>query len=89
MSPRNVAAHVSQTVGRQDFATLVRGEDRFGHFLPCPALPCSPPKRDMDPEAVAFHPAAAQSQREILYQPGGAYLAGRPSAASASAAVSP
>ena len=43
----------TQIVGEWDSAALVRGEDRFGHFLPTPV-----PTRDFDPEAVAFHEKA-------------------------------
>jgi ectoine hydroxylase-related dioxygenase (phytanoyl-CoA dioxygenase family) len=45
---RYVAPHVKQR-GDMNFATLVRGEDRFGYFGKDPV-----PTRDMEPEIVAF-----------------------------------
>ncbi|MCD9586625.1 phytanoyl-CoA dioxygenase family protein [Streptomyces sp. 8ZJF_21] len=47
---RYVAAHVRQTTGFQDSATLVRGTDRHGHFRPEPR-----PSTDFDPAASAFY----------------------------------
>jgi len=46
-----------------DFATLVRGTDRYGHFELTPR-----PKRDFDPAAVEFHQRAGVALRELLYQ---------------------
>ncbi len=40
-----VTPEVKQVVGAVDYATLVRGEDRFGHFRPEPE-----PAFDFDPE---------------------------------------
>ena len=54
--------HTKQIVGEWDSAALVRGEDRFGHFLPTPV-----PTQDFDPEAVAFHEKATDQVREILF----------------------
>jgi hypothetical protein len=51
-----------QVVGSWDCAALVRGEDRYGHFVPTPV-----PARDFDPVAVAFHGQAAKAMREVLY----------------------
>jgi non-heme Fe2+,alpha-ketoglutarate-dependent halogenase len=51
-----------QLVGEWDSAALVRGEDRFHHFAATPV-----PRRDMDPEAVAFHERATTAVREILF----------------------
>jgi Phytanoyl-CoA dioxygenase (PhyH) len=51
-----------QLVGGWDSAALVRGVDRYHHFVPAPV-----PTRDMDPEAVAFHERAASAVREILF----------------------
>jgi hypothetical protein len=45
-----MAPHVRQTIAATDGATLVRGEDRFGHFEHEPA-----PARDMAPEALEYH----------------------------------
>ena len=44
-----------------DYATLVRGEDRFGHFRPEQR-----PQAAMSPEAIAFHEEVAESQGKIL-----------------------
>ena len=44
-----------------DYATLVRGEDVYGHFLPEQA-----PRAEMDPTAVAFHSEVAEAQGKIL-----------------------
>ena len=43
-------------------SALVRGKDRYGHFVPTPQ-----PARDFDPVAVAFHAQAAKAMREVLY----------------------
>jgi hypothetical protein len=51
-----------QIVGKWDCAALVRGEDRYGHFVPAPV-----PARDFDPVAVAFHAQAAKAMRDVLY----------------------
>ncbi|MGB8435689.1 MAG: phytanoyl-CoA dioxygenase family protein [Burkholderiales bacterium] len=51
-----------QLVGAWDSAALVRGEDRYHHFATAPV-----PRRDMDPEAVAFHEKASTAVREILF----------------------
>jgi hypothetical protein len=51
-----------QLVGEWDSAALVRGEDHFHHFAATPV-----PRRDMDPEAVAFHERATTAVREILF----------------------
>lgn len=51
-----------QVVGSWDCAALVRGEDRFGNFVPTPV-----PARDFDPIAVAFHAQAAKAMRDVLY----------------------
>ena len=52
-----------QIVGEWDSATLVRGEDRFGHFQHTPR-----PTRDFDPVAVQFHEKATNTVREILFK---------------------
>jgi hypothetical protein len=51
-----------QVVGSWDCAALVRGEDRFGNFVPAPK-----PAKDFDPVAVAFHAKAAKAMRDVLY----------------------
>lgn len=52
-----------QMVGEWDSATLVRGEDRYGHFELTPR-----PERDFDPPAFEFHKRATDAMREILFK---------------------
>lgn len=59
---RYIAPHVRQVNGERDSAMLVRGKDRFGHFVHE-----KPPKRDMDAEALAEHARIMQLRQEILY----------------------
>ena len=59
---RYIAPHVRQLNGERDSAMLVRGEDRFGHFVHEKA-----PKRDMDADALAEHARIMQLRQEILY----------------------
>jgi non-haem Fe2+, alpha-ketoglutarate-dependent halogenase len=59
---RYIAPHVRQVNGERDSAMLVRGEDRFGHFVHE-----KPPKRDMDADALAEHSRIMQLRQEILY----------------------
>jgi hypothetical protein len=51
-----------QVVASWDCAAVVRGEDRYRHFVPTPV-----PTRDFDPVAVAFHVQAAKAMRDVLY----------------------
>ena len=46
-----------------DCASLVRGEDRFGHFELSPA-----PRFDFDPIAMAHHRQATDAMRSLLFQ---------------------
>lgn len=55
-----VAPTVRQTLSDRESATLVRGEDRYGHFQPEPAF-----AGDFQPEAVAFQHAAEALKHEI------------------------
>ncbi len=57
---RYLPPHVHQQVGT-DSATLVRGEDRFGHFEPEPA-----PAHDLAPEAIAYHQRVRDRRMAIL-----------------------
>jgi hypothetical protein len=59
---RYVPTHIRQIAGVPDSATLVRGEDVYGNFAPEPV-----PRRDFDPEAVAFHAAMLENNTRILY----------------------
>lgn len=46
-----------------DSATLVRGEDRYGHFTPTPR-----PTHDLAEEAVRFHERATDAFRSIVFK---------------------
>ena len=59
---RYIPTHVRQ-VKLRDSATLVRGEDRYGHFDLMPA-----PKSDLDAEALAAHEDAMSRVVAALYQ---------------------
>jgi len=54
---------VRQTKSDLDYASLVRGEDNFGHFTLVP-----PPVQAMDAEAVTIHELASEATSEILYK---------------------
>lgn len=45
-----VAPHNRQVVASHDFAMLVRGEDRYGHFGAVPE-----PEADLSPTALQWH----------------------------------
>jgi hypothetical protein len=60
---RYVPTYVRQAVGAKDSATLVRGLDTYRHFADEPR-----PRRDLDPECVAFHGAATEAQAAVLYR---------------------
>lgn len=59
---RYIPTHVRQ-VKLRDSATLVRGEDRYGHFDLMPA-----PKSDLDADALAAHEDAMSRVVAALYQ---------------------
>jgi chlorinating enzyme len=59
---RYIPTSVKQVAG-EDSATLVRGEDTFGHFEHEPR-----PTRDMDPEFIALHKRIAERNAQILYR---------------------
>lgn len=59
---RYVPTFIRQTAGVPDSATLVRGKNSYGNFLPEPV-----PRFDFDPEAVAFHAAMLEYNTRILY----------------------
>lgn len=54
---------VRQVVAPTDFAMLVRGEDRLGHFEQVP-----PPAEDLSDEARAWHNRILEAQNEAMYQ---------------------
>ncbi len=60
---RYVAPHVRQLHTERDSAWLVRGKDRFGHFVHE-----TPPQRDMDDAARAEHDRIMSLRQGILYQ---------------------
>jgi len=60
---RYLPTHVKQLSGLADSATLVRGSDPYGHFLPEPA-----PQSDFHPDAVAFHAKMLAINDQILYR---------------------
>lgn len=60
---RYIPTHVKQAVGTRDWATLVRGTDRYGHFAPEYR-----PTRDLEPEALAFHRTVTEEQVRVLYR---------------------
>jgi chlorinating enzyme len=60
---RYVPTYVKQLAGVADSATLVRGSDKYGHFLHEPA-----PRADFHPDAVAFHAKMLEANDQILYR---------------------
>jgi len=60
---RYIPTRLRQAVGRRDWATLVRGKDTYKHFEPEHV-----PKRDLEPEALAFHKAVTEEQVRVLYR---------------------
>jgi ectoine hydroxylase-related dioxygenase (phytanoyl-CoA dioxygenase family) len=57
-----ISTGVRQTVAKEDFAMLVRGEDRYGHFQLVP-----PPDADLSEQALAWHRHILSAQNEALY----------------------
>ena len=57
-----IAPHVKQVVAKKDFAMLVRGEDRYGHFKLVP-----PPENDLSNEAIQWHGTVLEAQSEALH----------------------
>jgi len=49
-------------VAREDFAVLVRGNDRFGNFQHVP-----PPGADLSADAMAWHARILEAQNEAMY----------------------
>src|SRR3954454_1875274 len=54
---RYTPTRLKQAVGQRDWATLVRGKDTYGHFLPEYV-----PKRDLEPGALAHHKMVSEEQ---------------------------
>ena len=60
---RYIAPHMRQVAGSRDYAALVRGADRYGHFIEPPR-----PTVDFAPEAVAYHDTMVADQSRYLYR---------------------
>ena len=60
---RYIPTSVSQVAGDEDSATLVRGEDRYGHFAPEPR-----PRADLEPRMLALHRQITERNARILYR---------------------
>jgi non-haem Fe2+, alpha-ketoglutarate-dependent halogenase len=60
---RYIPTSVRQTAGAEDSAMLVRGVDRYGHFIAE-----QPPAADLDDAALAQHAAVLARQHKILYR---------------------
>lgn len=60
---RYIPTHLRQAVGSRDWATLVRGKDSYHNFQPAHV-----PKRDLEPEALAFHKMVSEEQVKVLYR---------------------
>ncbi len=57
-----ITPHMRQLVASQDFAMLVRGEDRYGHFCHV-----DPPASELDEAALDWHRRILIAQNEALY----------------------
>jgi non-haem Fe2+, alpha-ketoglutarate-dependent halogenase len=60
---RYIPTSVRQTAGAEDSAMLVRGVDRYRHFIAE-----QPPAADLDEAALAEHAAVLARQHKILYR---------------------
>ena len=60
---RYIPTHLRQVVGERDSATLVRGQDRHGHFDLEPA-----PAHDLAPVALALHERITERNARVLYR---------------------
>jgi len=60
---RYIPTHVQQIADDGDWATLVRGTDRFRHFRHEPR-----PTTDLDPQFVSLHKEIAERNARILYR---------------------
>lgn len=57
-----IAPHMRQVVAPEDFAVLVRGSDRHGHFHHVPA-----PQVDLSEDALAWHRRILDAQNQAMY----------------------
>jgi ectoine hydroxylase-related dioxygenase (phytanoyl-CoA dioxygenase family) len=60
---RYIAPHVQQLNAEHDSAWVVRGEDRYGHFVHE-----TPPQADMDTAALAEHARIMKLRQGVLYK---------------------
>ena len=60
---RYIPTRIRQTAGPRDSASLVRGEDAYGHFELEPR-----PDVDLDPAMLALHARISDQQAQILYR---------------------
>ena len=58
-----IAPHVRQVVASEDFAMLVRGEDRYGNFSLVPR-----PDADMSGAAMRWHGTILAAQNKAMYE---------------------
>lgn len=58
-----IAPSMRQLVAEHDYAALVRGEDRYGHFELVPA-----PTHDLTPEGLSWHRRILAAQSQALYE---------------------
>ena len=58
-----VKPSVRQTVADHDYAMLVRGEDRFGHFVHVPS-----PEEDLSADGLSWHNRILSAQNEAMYE---------------------
>lgn len=63
ISIRYMPPQTRQQLAEWDSAALVRGEDRYGHFVHEPS-----PVRDFDPRCVAFHEKTVTNLLSFLYK---------------------
>jgi ectoine hydroxylase-related dioxygenase (phytanoyl-CoA dioxygenase family) len=63
LAVRYIPTRLKQAVGSRDWATLVRGKDSYHHFEPAHV-----PRRDLEPEALAFHRMVSEEQVKVLYR---------------------
>lgn len=57
-----IAPQVKQVVAKEDFAMLVRGEDKYGNFKLVP-----PPEEDLSDDAIKWHATILEAQNEAMY----------------------
>ena len=62
MAINYISTKTRQIIGSDDYAMLVRGEDRFRHFKLVP-----PPQHDLSPGAIKWHHKILNAQNEAMY----------------------